>query len=550
MKYRSCFFNATMAFAVILVLILLTPNYSSLQTPGTESQLINISTRGPVLNSPNLMHGGFVIGAGSGNKTVLIRGRGPSISGSPYFVPGTMSNPTIDLYSGQTVIAQNDNWQTTNPQCDSPAISCGNATDIVATGRDPCQPFPGETTSPPGCTQEAAIIVTLPPGPYTVIMSGVNNGTGVGLVEMFEVEMPPTSLGLQTVATGLSFPVFLTTPLGDNNRLFIVEKGGRIRIIKNGTLLGTPFLDISSLVSTGGEQGLLGLAFDPNYSTNGRFYVSYTDASGDSQIARYLVSSNPDIAQTTPSSILVLLSIDQPFANHNGGDIAFGPDGYLYIAMGDGGSGNDPQNNGQDLTDLLGSLLRIDVSPAGNYAVPSDNPFVNQPPARGELWDYGLRNPWRFSFDRQTGDLYIADVGQNAREEVNVSPASTGGGKGLNYGWRIMEGKICTPSINPNCSMTGLTLPVLDYTHSDGCSVTGGYVYRGSAIPGLQGTYFYSDYCSGWIRSFRYQNGQATAQTQWSLLSPGGNVTSFGEDNLGEIYILTAQGGIYRIVSD
>jgi hypothetical protein len=173
---------------------------------------------------------------------------------------------------------------------------------------------------------------------------------------------------------------------------------------------------------------------------------------------------------------------------------------------------------------------------------------VNQPPARGELWDYGLRNPWRFSFDRQTGDLYIADVGQNDREEVNVSPANAGGGKGLNYGWRIMEGTICTPGVNPNCNMTGLTLPALDYKHGEGCSVTGGYVYRGSAIPGLLGTYFYSDYCSGWVRSFRYQNGQATAQTQWSSLSPGGNVTSFGEDNQGEIYILTSQGNIYRIV--
>jgi glucose/arabinose dehydrogenase len=375
-------------------------------------------------------------------------------------------------------------------------------------------------------------------------MRGVNFGTGVGLVEVFEAA--PISLGLQPVATGFNFPVYLTAPPGDNNRLFIVEKGGRIHIIKNGTLLGSPFLDISSLVSTGYEQGLLGLAFDPNYANNGRFYISYTDTAGNSRIVRYLVSSNPDIAQTTPDR--VLLTIPQPYANHNGGDIAFGPDGYLYIGMGDGGSGNDPQNNGQDLTDLLGSLLRIDVSPAGDYAIPSNNPFVNQPPARGELWDYGLRNPWRFSFDRQTGDLYIADVGQNDREEVNLSPASAGGGKGLNYGWRIMEGTICTPGVNPNCSMAGLTLPVLDYSHSEGCSVTGGYVYRGSAISGLAGTYFYSDYCSGWVRSFRYQNGQVTAQTQWSSLSPGGNVTSFGEDNQGEIYILTAQGGVYRIV--
>ena len=356
----------------------------------------------------------------------------------------------------------------------------------------------------------------------------------------------PVSLDLQTVVTGLSFPLYLTAPPSDSNRLFIVEKVGTIQIIKNGTLLGTPFLDISSLVSTGSEQGLLGLAFDPNYAVNGRFYISYTDTAGDSQIVRYLVSGNPDVAQTTPDR--VLLTVDQPFDNHNGGDILFGPDGYLYIGLGDGGSGGDPLGNGQDLTDLLGSLLRIDVSQNGDYVIPSDNPFVNQAPARPELWNYGLRNPWRFSFDHQTGDLYIADVGQGAHEEVNVSPAAQGSGKGLNYGWNIMEGLFC---FNPaaNCNSSGLTLPVLDYHHSNGCSITGGYVYRGSAIPGIRGTYFYSDYCSGWVRSFVYQNGQAAQQTDWVSLRPGGNVTSFGEDTQGELYILTAQGGVYRIIA-
>jgi len=348
------------------------------------------------------------------------------------------------------------------------------------------------------------------------------------------------------VATGLNFPVYLTAPPGDSDRLFIVEKVGTIRIIKNGTLLATPFLDITTLVSAGLEQGLLGLAFDPNYDVNGRFYISYTDTSGNSQIVRYLVSSNPDIAQSTPDR--VLLSVAQPFDNHNGGDILFGPDGYLYIGFGDGGSGGDPLGNGQDLTDLLGSLLRIDVSPNGDYVVPNDNPFVNQPPALSELWDYGLRNPWRFSFDRQTGDLYIADVGQNNYEEVNVSPAASGAGKGLNYGWNIMEGLSC---YNPssNCNESGLTLPVLVYDHSNGCSVTGGYVYRGSAIPEIQGTYFYGDYCVGFVRSFVYQNGQATNQTDWVSLRPGGNITSFGEDTQGELYVLTSQGGVYRIIA-
>ncbi len=354
------------------------------------------------------------------------------------------------------------------------------------------------------------------------------------------------SSGLKTIATGLDFPLYLTTAPGDNNRLFVAEKGGRIRVIKNEALLETPFLDISNLVSTGSEQGLLGIAFDPGYATNGRFYVSYTDTSGDSMVVRYLVSGNPDVSQTTPDRII--LTIDQPFSNHNGGSIVFGPDEYLYIGMGDGGSGNDPQGNGQDLTDLLGSMLRIDVRPQGDYTIPGDNPFITHPSAKPELWDFGLRNPWRFSFDRQTGDLYIADVGQNAREEINVAPASQVRGKGFNYGWNIMEGTICTPGVNPNCSKTGLTLPVLDYDHSGGaCSVTGGYVYRGSAIPDIQGTYFYADYCAGWVKSFVYRNGAATDHKDWQSLSPGGSITSFGEDGQGELYILTSQGGVYRI---
>jgi len=370
----------------------------------------------------------------------------------------------------------------------------------------------------------------------------------MGCKEEASRQSSTVSLGLQTVARGLDFPLYLTTAPGDNSRLFIVEKGGLIRIIKEGTLLETPFLDIRHLVSRGSEQGLLGLAFDPDYAKNGRFYVSYTDTFGDSKIVRYLVSDNPDVARSSPDR--VLLTIDQPYANHNGGNILFGPDGYLYIGMGDGGSRNDPQGNGQDTTDLLGSLLRIDVHPRDGYIVPKDNPFIGHKDARPELWDIGLRNPWRFSFDRLTGDLYIGDVGQDAREEIDVSPAAHGRGRGMNYGWNIMEGTICTPGVNLTCDKTGLTQPVLDYDHSGGaCSVIGGYVYRGSAIPAIQGTYFYGDYCAGWVRSFVYRDGKAMDQKDWKTLRPGGNITSFGEDGEGELYILTAQGGVYRIIS-
>lgn len=331
--------------------------------------------------------------------------------------------------------------------------------------------------------------------------------------------------------------------------MFVVEKRGTIRIIRNGALLPGQFVNLMGQVSTGGEQGLLGMAFDPNYAANRRFYVNYTNLNGDTVIARFLADAvDPD---ATPATLdRVLLSVPQPFANHNGGMLAFGPEGLLYIGLGDGGSGGDPDNRAQNLNDLLGKMLRIDVSqatPPLEYSIPPDNPFAVGG-GRPEIWSLGLRNPWRYSFDRQTGDFYIADVGQASREEVNVSLASSGGGRGLNYGWRLMEGTAC---FNPptNCNPGTLTLPVLDYDHSGGaCSVTGGYVYRGQAVPNLRGTYFYADFCAGWVRSFRFQNGQVTEQTDWVLLRPGGDITSFGEDAAGELYLMTAQGGLFRIV--
>lgn len=354
------------------------------------------------------------------------------------------------------------------------------------------------------------------------------------------------ALGLQRVASSLNQPLYLTAPAGDA-RLFIVEKGGIIKVLKAGAVLATPFLNISAKVSSGGEQGLLGLAFPPQYATNGRFFVSYTNTSGATVIASYVVSANPDVADG--GSEAIRLTFARPQANHNGGHLAFGPDGFLYYSSGDGGGSGDPDGNGQDRTDLFGSLLRLDVSAATGYVSPPDNPWISPTDGfRDELWNYGLRNPWRFSFDRSTGDLYIADVGQGAHEEVDVSTAATGRGKGLNYGWSIMEGNSCYNATT--CNQTGLTLPVLDYDHSQGCSISGGYVYRGSAIPELQGTYFYSDFCSGWVRSFKYAGGAATEAREWASLKPGGSVPGFGEDAAGELYVLSFNGTVDRIVKN
>jgi len=307
----------------------------------------------------------------------------------------------------------------------------------------------------------------------------------------------------------------------------------------------TPFLDISGKISNGGEQGLLGLAFHPQYATNGRFVVYYTNTSGDIRIASYKVTANPEVAD--PASEQILLAVPHPsFSNHNGGMVVFGPDGRLYAGIGDGGSGGDPNGNGQNRNTLLGKLVRLDVNAAGQASVPSDNPFVGQSGMRPEIWSYGLRNPWRFSFNGLTGDLYIGDVGQNSREEINVSTDQTDFGRGLNFGWKIMEGTACF-SPSSGCNKTGLTQPVIDYGHNDGCSVTGGYVYRGSLAPALRGHYLYADYCSGWVRSFLLAGRQVTQPLDWSTLRPNGQITSFGEDAGGELYIIVSSGRVFRI---
>jgi len=350
----------------------------------------------------------------------------------------------------------------------------------------------------------------------------------------------PQAVRLTQVAGGLESPVHLTAPPGDS-RLFVVEQPGRIRVIEDGELLPTPFLDIVSKVGSGqSEQGLLSVAFHPDYASNGRFYVNYTDRSGDTRVERYTVSA-ADPNRADEASAKLILAVDQPFSNHNGGLLLFGPDGMLYVGMGDGGSGGDPQGHGQNRGTLLGALLRIDVDGGDPYAIPPDNPYVGESGARGEIWAIGLRNPWRFAFDAPANRLYVADVGQNRYEEVNVVDADA---SGLNYGWNIMEGAHCYPG--GSCGTSGLVLPALEYTHDDGCSVTGGLVYRGAAIPSLVGHYLYADYCAGWIRSFRYDG--AAANDQRELVAGGaGNILSFGQDAAGELYVLSSNGRVYRI---
>ena len=342
------------------------------------------------------------------------------------------------------------------------------------------------------------------------------------------------------VATGLANITDIQNAADGSGRIFLAEQNGVVRTLRNGTLAAAAFLDIRAKTAAGGERGLLGIAFPPGFAQKQRFYVDYTDLNGDTTIAQYRIAPGGEAAD--PASEVVLLKIPQPFANHNGGQVRFGPDGYLYIGMGDGGSGGDPMNNGQNLGVLLGKILRIDVDTApGSVRIPPDNPFVNTAGARGEIWAYGLRNPWRFSFDRATRDLWIADVGQDTYEEVDFQPAASRGGE--NYGWRQMEGMHCYES---NCRTQGLTLPIAEYTHAaGGCSITGGFVYRGLQSPGMRGMYFYGDYCSGKIWAVERQSGTWNNRL---VLSSNFTITTFGEDEAGEIYLANAGGSnVFRI---
>jgi glucose/arabinose dehydrogenase len=342
---------------------------------------------------------------------------------------------------------------------------------------------------------------------------------------------PGLTLKVDPFVSGLSSPVFLTQPLNDG-RIFVVEQPGRIRVVKDGVLQATPFLNISTRVLSGGERGLLSVAFHPQYATNHYFYVYFTtQTTGDIRIERF-TSTTADVAD--PATSKLIFTTPHPNGNHNGGLVSFGPDGMLYAAMGDGGGGSpDQDGNGQNFNAYLGGMIRIDVDQGDPYSVPATNPFVGQANKKPELWAKGLRNPWRYAFDAVTSMLYIADVGESAHEEVDAVGATLGG---LNFGWRIMEGSSCFGAAT--CTQTGLTLPVLDYSHANGaCSITGGYVYRGSAIPAIRGHYFYSDYCAGFLKSFRYDNGLAADQKDWGITMSA--VSSFGKDFAGELYIMT-----------
>jgi glucose/arabinose dehydrogenase len=345
---------------------------------------------------------------------------------------------------------------------------------------------------------------------------------------------------LEPVVEGLDRPLHMVDANDGTGRFFVVLKGGQILVLKDGQVLETPFLDISGNVSAGSEQGLLSMALHPDFAENGTFFIDYTDANGDSNIERWKVSAdNPDVAD--PASAETILFQEQPYANHNGGLVMFGPDGYLYIGFGDGGSQGDPDGNGQNLGALLAKILRIDVDRAEGdmpYAFPDDNPFLDREDARSEVWQYGLRNPWRFSFDRETGDLLIADVGGGAYEEVNVAPAGQGG---LNFGWVLMEGPECRG--DAGCDEAGITPPIFSYTHDFGCSITGGFVYRGEAIESLYGGYMVGDYCSGLIWVVDPATGNASEPVETGL-----SISSFAEDASGELYIIDLEGGIYRIV--
>lgn len=407
---------------------------------------------------------------------------------------------------------------------------------------------------------QSQTLANLAPGSYNVSASPVTNGgvtyqptpasqaatvsAGATASATVSYASNALALGLTRVVDNLDNPTFLTFQTGDS-RLFVTERPGRVRIVENGSTRDMPYLDIRGLVSTDGEGGLLSLAFDPQFARNGYLYVYYTDLQRHIVIQRFDAGAMPTVVN--PTSGLIILRIPHPtYQNHFGGQLAFGPDGYLYLATGDGGGAGDPQGNARNLNSLLGKLLRIDVRNATTtqpYTIPPDNPYRDMAGRRPEIWASGLRNPWRFSFDGS--QLYLSDVGQDRREEVNIAATSQAG---LDYGWNVMEGTLCYGAAT--CNRTGLTLPVFEYDHgtgdANGCSITGGFAYRGRALRELAGHYFYSDFCGGYLKSFLATGNGIVEQRDWEI-GDIGRVVSFGQDADGELYLLTSGGAIHKI---
>jgi len=405
-------------------------------------------------------------------------------------------------------------------------MACG----VVST---PSQSIPLGLSSTP--TIASITQTSAPPPTYIANSSAATNIPATPALPNVISFPDPSAYQWTPVVSGMVSPVDIQFPDDGSGRMFIIEQDGRIRIVENGQMLDPPFLDIISKVdSQGNEQGLLGLAFHSNFKQNPYFYVNYIDLNGNTAIARFTANGN----LADPTSEKDLLHIQQPFANHNGGQMAFGPDGYLYMGLGDGGSEGDPDRNGQNTNVLLGKILRIDVDHGEPYAVPADNPFVNGG-GKSEIWEYGLRNPWRFSFDKPSGNLYIADVGQDLWEEVDVVPANAGG---LNFGWSYYEG--LHPYVGQPPANVNFTFPVTEYSHAvGGCAIIGGHVYRGR-LPEWQGVYFYGDECSGFIWGLIHTNGGWQSQL---LFRTGANITTFGQDSSGEIYFADRRGTIYQL---
>ena len=415
------------------------------------------------------------------------------------------------------------------------AAACGTSTATPTTSDS------GFVSVAPPATDTATALATAPTASATPMASATPAATAL------PTPLAVVSISLSPVASGFASAIGVSSAPGDA-RLFVIQQTGQV-VIVSGDKRGGIFLDISARMSCCGERGLLGLAFHPEYATNGRFFARYTTPAGDLRVSEFHVSTDPNKADA--ASERVIITIPHPsFANHNGGRIEFGPDGYLYIGTGDGGSGGDPNNHGQALNTLLGKLLRIDVDHAAAglvYAIPDGNPFVGQAGKRSEIWSYGLRNPYTFSFDRETHDLWIADVGQDAYEEVDRATAAGGGGKGVNYGWSVMEGNHCYKPAT-GCDATGMTPPLAEYAHgsgdSVGCAIIGGYVYRGSAHPQLYGRYFFGDYCSG--RIWDVAAAGPVQQTPQELSGSGLQITGWGQDMNGELYLAATNGVLYQ----